>query len=252
MLPFKSSKKMIAELPSVETMDAVDALIYPNLFASLGPADDVIQLRAQQRLHRNVIERSGLLAVRDGMLAVDLVLDNGERQILDFLMPGDIIPLIAHVASKEVAVRAVTVATLFQPVEQAPAASIVKLWERLFEQCQAQLARANIHEMMIGRLDAESRVASFLVHLALRSNGVLGSGIRLALPMSRHDIADHLAINPDTLSRIMTRLETVGLIERISRHEIRIGDIGNLSLLTPLSKMIATVTEVPKHHHALN
>jgi CRP/FNR family transcriptional regulator len=111
-------------------------------------------------------------------------------------------------------------------------------WEVLFGQLQAQLARANIHQLTIGHHDAESRAATFLFSLALRSKGISRSGMRLALPMSRQDIADYLAMNPDTLSRIMMRFETLGVIERINRHAIHIADIQRLARLTPFRGML--------------
>jgi len=198
-------------------------------------------LRPQQQVARTVINNRKLVAVGEGVLAVESVLGNHKRQILDFLMPGDLISSAAYLSSAEVSIRAVTAASIIRPIiEGNPQA-----WELLFEQMQAQLARTNIHQLMIGHQDVISRVATFLFSLTLRSKGVSRSGMRLALPMSRVDIADHLAMNPDTLSRIMMRFETLNVIKRINRHAIHITDIEKLGLLTPLWGMLLAVLGRP-------
>ncbi len=61
--------------------------------------------------------------------------------------------------------------------------------------------------------------------------------------MSRDDIADYVAVNHDTLSRVMMRLETLGLIQRINRHTVRIANIEKLSQLTPIWGMLSVVLE---------
>jgi CRP/FNR family transcriptional regulator len=237
MLPLRSGNGVTEDASSAEQADGRVCL---NFLGSRDSAAEVITLRTQQRFQRHLYRTRALFAVRDGMLAIDVVPGKGSRQILDFLMQGDVIPLNANLASNEMSIRAVTDTSLIR-LNPSIGDAGTQLWECLFEQSQAQIARTGLHQIMIGRLDAEARVASFLINLALRGNATSRSGIRVAMPMSRHDIADYLAINPDTLSRIMMRFEAVGLIERVSRHEIRIANIENLGLLSPLSKMLTSV-----------
>ena len=98
-------------------------------------------------------------------------------------------------------------------------------WSFLNAQCMYQLARANIHQLMIGRLETEQRVASFILDLALRALREDTPEISVALPMSRTDIANYLVINCDTLSRTMMRFCDCGLLERENRHAIRVVDL---------------------------
>ncbi len=62
-------------------------------------------------------------------------------------------------------------------------------WTFLIAQCWNQPARMNIHQLMIGRLETEPRVASFILGLALRNVCGDTPEISVALPMSRTDIA---------------------------------------------------------------
>jgi CRP-like cAMP-binding protein len=90
----------------------------------------------------------------------------------------------------------------------------------------------------LGGLSGEQRVASFLIELALRLGTPGGSGISFDLPLSRTDIADHLALNADTLSRIMSRLKTRGLIAQTGRTRAVIPDWTRLCELTPVADTV--------------
>ena len=59
---------------------------------------------------------------------------------------------------------------------------------------------------------AECRVTTFLIDLSMR----MGNSKYLDLPMSHQDIADHLGLTIETLSRTITTLEKSGSIARSS------------------------------------
>jgi hypothetical protein len=61
--------------------------------------------------------------------------------------------------------------------------------------------------------------------------------------MSRTDIANYLVINCDTLSRTMMRFSDCGLIERLSRHAIRVIDLDALKKKSPLASLLSAVSE---------
>ncbi|VUD69526.1 Nitrogen fixation regulation protein FixK [Methylobacterium symbioticum] len=85
------------------------------------------------------------------------------------------------------------------------------------------LARAQEQMMRLGRKSARERIASFLLDLADRmTDGMAGS---LRLPMSRTDIADHLGLTVESVSRCVTQLERDGLIALSpDRHSVRLRD----------------------------
>jgi CRP/FNR family transcriptional regulator len=76
--------------------------------------------------------------------------------------------------------------------------------------------------------------------LALRCYPALGSNLLLPLPMSRDDIADYLAMNSDTLSRIMMRLESLKIIRRLNRHAVNLIDPQRLGQLSPIRSLLFT------------
>ena len=74
-----------------------------------------------------------------------------------------------------------------------------------------ELRRTQESSLLMSR-SAECRVTTFLIDLSMRT----GKSKYLDLPMSHQDIADHLGITGETLSRTITALEKSGSIARAS------------------------------------
>jgi CRP/FNR family transcriptional regulator len=83
--------------------------------------------------------------------------------------------------------------------------------------------------VLLGRMNAEQKVASFLLEMADRL-GVRAAGgpARFTLPLSRQQIADVLGLTIETVSRQLTRLRNEGAIELPSRREVVLRDAADL------------------------
>src|SRR4029077_21210920 len=86
-----------------------------------------------------------------------------------------------------------------------------------------ELRRIQEHSLILGGLGTR-RVAAFLVDLSNR----MGKPKYLKLPMSLLDIADHLALKMETVSRIMAALEKSGAIVRSSYRTVILKDRASL------------------------
>ena len=86
-----------------------------------------------------------------------------------------------------------------------------------------ELRRAQEHSLMVSR-PAGCRVATFLIDLSVR----MGKSKYLDLPMPYRDIADHLGLTVETLSRNITALEKSGSIARSSCRRLILRDRASL------------------------
>jgi len=72
----------------------------------------------------------------------------------------------------------------------------------------SSLERAHEHMVLLGRKTAQEKIATFLLDMANR----LGRNGQVELPMQRTDIADHLGLTIETVSRTLTQMVRDGLI----------------------------------------
>ncbi|HIK66276.1 MAG TPA: Crp/Fnr family transcriptional regulator, partial [Henriciella marina] len=106
-----------------------------------------------------------------------------------------------------------------------------RLEHKLLERTLGELDRTRRWMLLLGRMNAEQKVASFLIEMADRlGNGAAGAQTSLLLPVSRQQIADVLGLTIETVSRQLTRLRSAGAIELPSRREIILRDRADLEL----------------------
>jgi CRP-like cAMP-binding protein len=117
-------------------------------------------------------------------------------------------------------------------------ATDAELGRELLRQLADQQARCLMHTAAIGGMSGEERVASFLIELALRIGTKGAGGIAFEVPLSRAEIADYLALNPDTLSRIMSRLKGRGLVAQTGRSRAVVQDWQGLCAQSPMAEAL--------------
>jgi len=145
---------------------------------------------------------------------------DGRRQLIDFLVAGECFGMLG--ARYSYGVEAITQATLVRASRAAMAAAVREqpaMAERLIERAAAELARAHEQMLLLGRKNAQEKVASLLLDLARR----LGSDPArpaFRLPISRQEMADQLGLTIETVSRTITRLKEDRLIALLTPYEI--------------------------------
>jgi CRP-like cAMP-binding protein len=182
--------------------------------------------------------------VRTGLLVLRTELPNKRRQILNVLYPRDIFRTSFSPPLPEAALAAAVASEIWRipsnTFETLPNSDPC-LGALLSRQLAAQQSRANLHVAAIGSLNGEERVASFLIELALRIGSTSPDGIFFQIPLSRTDIADYLALNADTLSRIMSRLKARGIVVQKTRGRVLIPDGKMLRDLSPITDAIVAL-----------
>lgn len=105
-----------------------------------------------------------------------------------------------------------------------------RLEHKLLERTLGELDRTRRWMLLLGRMNAEQRVAVFLLELADRmpesgcNSGLAAEDKAMLLPLSRQQIADVLGLTIETVSRQLTKMRSSGLIDLPSRREVRIRD----------------------------
>jgi CRP-like cAMP-binding protein len=141
--------------------------------------------------------------------------EDGRRQVTEFLLPGDVFGLDSlgtHHLSAEALTDAVVVCYPRRVVEGL-AVRHGALALRLREITAESLRRAHQKMFLLGRKSAGERIASFLLELEERARRDGGGCIDL--PMTRSDIADHLGLTIETVSRNMAQLCRSGIITAV-------------------------------------
>lgn len=188
--------------------------------------------------------RDCVLLILSGAAAITARAGNAEEQILAMLFPGDIISTRPLAALKGSTVTSLGPSEL---LKTRPAAGTgrgledMRLTAILLEQAELMWSRAAVHALTVASLDAEQRIATFMVEIALRLGRFTDERVTLTLPMLRSDIAQYLALNADTLSRTLTRVKEQGLVCFDGRREVMIPDWSKLCAATPLADALMAV-----------
>lgn len=165
-------------------------------------------------------------AVRSGLAAVTAAAPDGRRQILCLNGAGELVCPGAPGGPGH-ALEALGPTRLCR-IDLAPhAARLARdpaFVEALFHEASEGLARISERLVTLGRRDGPSRVAAFLCEMAERLGHAEGGALRLALPMTREDMADYLGLNPETVSRLLGRVRKAGLVRFLSPTSMEILD----------------------------
>jgi len=119
-----------------------------------------------------------------------------------------------------------------------PAQDLLMAYDR---QRDRQQARAMLHTVILATLDGPQRLAAFLTEMALEVGVSAGTAVSIELPLSRTEIARYLALNADTLSRLMSRFKADGLVSQKSRHQITLRNWRALCDLCPIAPAILAI-----------
>jgi CRP/FNR family transcriptional regulator len=146
-----------------------------------------------------------------GTLKLYRLLPDGRRQIASFRRAGEFIGLTlerVHTHTAE-AVERVDFCRFRRDrfdrfVEEHPA-----IGRELHRKTQEALAAARRQVVLLGRKTAAERLAAFLTG---RSGAATGGRLIVLLPMTRTDIADHLGLTKETVSRTFADFRRRGLI----------------------------------------
>jgi CRP-like cAMP-binding protein len=155
----------------------------------------------------------------------------GRRHILDFVTAGDLFGLMEH-AEHTITAEAITdvvIVSYSRNQLDRLSANDTTVRRRVLGAVSDTLLIAQQQLLILGCQDARERIASFLLRLAARTG--VGNGNRLALPMGRQDIADHLGLTIETVCRTIRALHRAQIVTVLGASAIVLSDMRALRAL---------------------
>lgn len=173
-----------------------------------------------------------LFAVRKGFFKFSVVLEDGRRdQVTGFALRGEImgvdgIATSAHtcdaVALEDSVVCAIPYAGL-----QLLAHELPSVQRALHNTMSRVIVREHAVMLQLGSMQAEERLAVFLVHLSQRFAAQGDAPLEFNMRMTRDEIGSYLGMTLETVSRTLSRFQQQGLIS-MRQKRVRIRDLAAL------------------------
>ena len=160
--------------------------------------------------------------VLTGAVRLLRLMPDGRRHVVDFLVAGDYFgfsPQAAYPYSAEAVIDSTVTCVPRRGVEQLLGRR-PGLARRLLELLSRELSSAQDQLLLLGRKNAQERLASFLLMRLERAGDPGGARPQIELFMSRTDIADHLGLTIETVSRSLTQLRREGIIALPTANQV--------------------------------
>lgn len=214
-------------------------------FADMDKLDNIIQrgrpIAKGRFLFRQGDPMNSVYAVRTGTLKTFALSRAGEEQITGFHLPSEMIGLSSYgVQHHQVSARALETTNVCEiPLRQLDELSMTlpELRRQIMRVMSREIRDDQQMMMLLSKKTAEERVASFLLSLSQRFRRRGYSETIFRLTMSRADMANYLGLAVETVSRVFTRFQNVGLIEIAGNaKEVHIEDHHKLCDIASLSE----------------
>jgi CRP/FNR family transcriptional regulator len=189
-------------------------------------------IKAGQSLYRAGDRFQSIYAVRTGTLKTSLELADGREQVCGFSLGGELMGLDGladgrHASSATALEDAEVCAIPFAHLAGLSAAN-AGVQHALNRLMSREIVREHSLMLLLGSMNAEERLAAFLVNLSQRLKARGYSASEFHLRMSRAEIGSYLGMKLETVSRTFSAFQQQGLLEVDKRH-IRIIDIERLA-----------------------
>jgi CRP/FNR family transcriptional regulator, anaerobic regulatory protein len=226
---------------NVRPNDASDACYgeaAAECWSSFGRAGLLRSLAIGENLFFQGDEALSAHVLRDGWAFRYQSLEDGRRQIVDFVLPGDLIgvdrsPRMAY------GVEALSICSWVSVSRERFHALLCDqpvLSINLMGQILAGQVRAFEQVTSVGRRTARERVACLLLDLARRSTkqGARCEGTEIGMPLTQLHIGDALGLAAETVCRSLGELKSDGLLQ-FSAGRLKISQMEKLAELAGIS-----------------
>jgi CRP/FNR family transcriptional regulator, nitrogen fixation regulation protein len=148
--------------------------------------------------------------VISGTVRICKWMPDGRRHIIEFCFAGDCfgLPASGTRAATAEAVSGVVVMRYPQRATDRLIDETPRLAREMYDRTLRELTQTQTRMLLLGRMTASERMASFLLEMAERYDAPRA----IDLPMSRYDIADYLGLTMETVCRTVSAFKRDGII----------------------------------------
>ncbi|WP_397543970.1 helix-turn-helix domain-containing protein [Roseovarius salis] len=177
----------------------------------------------------------------DGWLALSKSLTEGQTQIIDFALPGEIVdPVSGDGVTSNVTVEALS--------DGAVIAVPYAGWERMTDDWRdlnhalhriesAQTARRSERMLRLGKASAETRVAYALLEFCVRIDAACDrSSPAFHVPLTQQQLGDYVGLSSVHVCRTMRRMSRNGIIVMTNHMDIRVLDPQAMAALAGIDR----------------
>jgi CRP/FNR family transcriptional regulator len=161
-------------------------------------------------------------AVKSGSLKSSRVDEFGNEHILSFHLPGELVGLDGIYPEKYACETSSLDTTVLCEMDYEKLSelctSIPALQKQLLRLLSRDIFESHISNASIADQTAKQKIANFVHNLSARYELRGYSASEFQLAMSRQDIANHLGITPETVSRVFKTLKQEEVIALDGRH----------------------------------
>jgi CRP/FNR family transcriptional regulator, anaerobic regulatory protein len=178
---------------------------------------------AGQLIYRSNEPVDGVSVLCEGWAFTFLMLFDGRRQILSFLLPGDVIATTALLRDRlSLSIQALTdlrYCRFSKPDLRSLMAAEPKVFDQYASICAAEKEETDQLVTDLGRRTADERIARLVLALRTRlgARGLLRDD-SFAFPLRQRHIADATGLTPVHVSRVIGSFRNAGLIEITGRQ----------------------------------
>ncbi|KIP13284.1 bacterial regulatory s, crp family protein [Burkholderia sp. MSHR3999] len=175
-----------------------------------------------------------IYAVRTGSFKTVIMHRDGDEQVTGFQIVGEPLGLDGVHAGRHngdaIALEDSTVCIIpFGQLEQL-CHELRPMQHHVYQMMSGEIVRESSLMLLLGTMTAEQRVAAFLLNLSKRFKARGYSSAEFVLRMTRDEIGDYLGLKLETVSRMLSKFQRMGMVTAQGK-QIRIVDADGLKRL---------------------
>lgn len=168
-------------------------------------------------IYRSGDSFSNLYSIHYGYVKLEYCLESGECQVHDFAVPGDLLGMDGITGGKHTFNAIALSDGKYCTLNTFKLNNLIRISSTVLDSYQRMIGRfideISHHIFTLGVLNADQRLAEFILHFHHRQIKHRMGIDSMHLPMSREDLRSYLGITNETLSRAFSTLENYGYLK---------------------------------------